>query len=267
VDGLLGTISGLIQTMFDAQSGILTTALDIPVLSWLYQELFGEPLTILNAFMLVISIPVTILWRVIEGQWPSDSLGVGATNRVAELGEAPPILARLMAYANAITTACLGFIYAAGDILGEAGGPPLLGRVALAGSLMVSVFTIPSLADATPGTFNWASWGLDLGAALLNILGSIDFSANAGLAATYLGSFGLTAISLALVGVMGAQFGLDPPPDLVGKAVLGIDLAALLPGLINTWKLTDPILAAVVAIADVVMGFAGAVAILISALA
>jgi hypothetical protein len=186
---------------------------------------------------------------------------------VAGLGEAPPLLTQLMAYANAMTTACLGFVYAAGDVLGEAGGPPILGRVALAGSTLLSVFSIPSLANATPGRFDWAAWGLSLGAGLLNILGSIDFSANAGLAATYLGSFGLTAISLALMGVMGAQFGLDPPPDLVGKAVLGIDMAALLPGLINTWKLTSPLLAAVVAVADVVMGFAGAVAILVSALA
>jgi hypothetical protein len=37
------------------------------VLSWLYQLLFGEPLTILNAVLLLVSIPVTILWRVIEG--------------------------------------------------------------------------------------------------------------------------------------------------------------------------------------------------------
>jgi hypothetical protein len=267
VDGLLGTITSLIQMMFDAQSGILTANLDIPVLSWLYQALFGEPLTILNALTLVISIPVTILWRVVEGQWPSDSLGVGTQSRVAALGEAPPILEQLMAYANAITTACLGFVYAAGDIMGEAGGPAILGRVALGGSLMVSVFSIPSLTSASPGRFDWASWGLSLGSGLLNILGSIDFSGGGGTVANIMGSFGLTVINLALVGVMGAQFGVDPPPDLVGKAVLGIDMAALLPGLINTWKLTGQILAAVVAVADVVMGFAGAVAILISALA
>ena len=237
------------------------------MLSWLYNLLFGEPLTILNALMLVIAIPVTILWRIVEGQWPSDSLGVGASNRLAEVGAAPALLQRLMAYASAISTACLGFVYAAGDALGEAGGPALLGRAALAGSLLVSVCSIPTFSSDTPSSYDWANWGLGLGTALLNILSSINFSGEGGTVSTILGSFVLTALSLALVGVMGAQFGKDPPPDLIGKAVLGIDIATQLPGVINTWKLTGEILAAVVAIADVVMGFAGAVATLISALA
>lgn len=172
-----------------------------------------------------------------------------------------------MAYASAIGTACLGFVYAAGDILGEAGGPSLLGRAALAGSLLVSVCSIPTFSDDNPNQYQWASWGLGLGTSLLNILSSINFSAEGGMASTFIGSFVLTALSLALVGVMGAQFGLAPPPDLVGKAVLGLDIATELPGVINTWKLTWEVLAAVVAIADVVMGFAGAVAILLSALA
>ncbi len=274
VDGLLGTIGNLIQTLFAPDSngnptdgGILSMPLEIPVLSWLYQLLFGEPLTLLNALTLVIAIPVTILWRVVEGQWPSDSLGVGAASRLGEVGAAPQILQQLMTWASAIGTMCLGIIYAAGDALGEAGGPPILGRAALAGSLLVSLCGIPTFVDAEPGRFDWATWGLGLGTALLNILGSIDFNPEAGLAATFLGSFALSVMSLALVGVMGAEFGVDPPPDLISKAVLGIDMAALLPGLINTWKLTGVILAAVVAVADVVMGFAGAVAILLSGLA
>ena len=131
----------------------------------------------------------------------------------------------------------------------------------------MSLCGIPTFTNAEPGRFDWATWGLGLGTALLNILSSIDFSAEGGLASTFLGSFALSVMSLALVGVMGAQFGVDAPPDLIGKAVLGVDMAALLPGLINTWKLTNEILAAVVAIADVVMGFAGAVAILLSGLA
>ena len=118
--------------------------------------------------------------------------------------------------------------------------------------------SIPTFSQRrSPGDSTGPRWGLGLGTALLNILGSINFNPEAGLAATFLGSFALSVMSLALVGVMGAEFGVDPPPDLISKAVLGIDMAALLPGLINTWKLTGVILAAVVAVADVVMGFAG----------
>jgi hypothetical protein len=65
------------------------------------------------------------------------------------------------------------------------------------------------------------------------------------MAATLLGSFELQVLSQALVGVMGGQFGIDPSPEDVGKAVLGIDPSALLPGLISGCKLTGQILAAV----------------------
>ncbi|WP_410967374.1 hypothetical protein, partial [Salmonella sp. SAL4436] len=61
VDGLIGAVEALINTVM----GLLNTPLDIPFLSWLYQLLFGEPLTMLNAVSLAAAIPVTIIYRVV----------------------------------------------------------------------------------------------------------------------------------------------------------------------------------------------------------
>jgi hypothetical protein len=270
LDGLLATITDFIQTMFapDANGnptsgGILTEPLDFPVLSWLYQLLFGEPLTILNALTLVIAIPVTIMWRIVEGQWPSESVGGTAAIR---LGSAPPLLSRLIAYANGITTACLGFVFAAGDAEGDGDVPPLIGRAALAGSVLTSLFSIPSLSSDNPAGIDWAGWGVSLAIGLLNILGSHSFSASASFLLTYLGPALLSMLSIVQLFVLGVQFGVQPPPNVVGDAVLGIDMVALLPGMINPLKFASELLAAVVAVLDVVMGFAGAAAILISAL-
>jgi hypothetical protein len=225
--------------------------------------LFGEPLTILNALTLVIAIPVTIMWRIVKGQWPADSVGGTAAVR---LGSAPPLLSRLMAYANAITTACLGFVFGAGDAEGDGNVPPLIGRAALAGSVLVSVLSIPSFSSDNPSGIDWAAWGVGLATGMLNILGSHSFSSSASFLLTYLGPALLSMLSIVQLFVLGIQFGVEPPPNVVGDAVLGIGMAVLLPGMINPIKFASVLLAGVVAVLDVVMGFAGAAAILISAL-
>jgi hypothetical protein len=273
LDGLLGIVGDLVQSMFapDASgnptdAGILTAPLNLPVLSWLYELLFGEPLTILNALMLVVAIPVTILWRIVEGQWPSDSLGASATHP-ASLGSAPPLLSRLMAYASAITTACLGFVFGAGDAAGDGDVPVYIGRAALAGSLLVSVFSIPSFSSDNPAGIDWTAWGVGLAIGLLNVLGSHAFSPSTSFLLTYLGPGLLSMLSIVQLFVLGDQFALEPPSSAVGDAVLGIGMAVLLPGMLNPIKFVSVLLAGVVAVLDVVMGFAGAAAILISALA
>ncbi|HEY1295952.1 MAG TPA: hypothetical protein VGJ60_22980 [Chloroflexota bacterium] len=77
--------------------------------------------------MLIIAIPVTILCRIVEGQTPLDSVGAVATSSRG-LTTLPPILNRLIAYANAIATAGVGFIFAAGDVEGDGDVPLLIGR-------------------------------------------------------------------------------------------------------------------------------------------
>ena len=69
----------------------------------------------------------------------------------------------------------------------------------------------------------------------------------------------LTALSIGQIFVLSIEFGVQPPPDLIHKAALGVTMAALLPSLINPVKLASEIGAIVVAVLDVVMGLAVAV--------
>jgi hypothetical protein len=157
--------------MFGA-GGFLTTELDIPVLSWLYQRLFGEPLTILNALMLVVAIPVTILWRVIEGQWPSDSMAAPPAARVG-LGAAPPVVQNLFGLTNAVLSVIQGILFGVGDAKGAGSVPLIIGRGALACSVAISGFSVPAISNDTSGFFDWTSWSVSLVMGLPNIFGSM----------------------------------------------------------------------------------------------
>ncbi|MBV9542884.1 MAG: hypothetical protein JOY61_00720, partial [Chloroflexi bacterium] len=265
LDGLLGMITDLVQAMFDPNSGLLTETLDIPVLSWLYQLLFGEPLTILNAVTLITAIPVTIIWRIAEGEWPAQSLGVSATSQ-GGLGTLPFLANRLFAYASAIITAALGFLFGFGDAKGFGDVPVAIGRASLAGSMVVSIFSIPSFSSDTPGDLDWIAWGWGLGTGLINILGAHGLSVSAGVGErfTILGSVLLSVMSFLQACTLGEQFKQKPPPDVIGDVEFGIEVAALLPGFINPAKLVGEIPAIVVGLLDVIMGLAGAVGIFLA---
>jgi hypothetical protein len=59
--------------------GLLNAELNIPLLSWLYQWLFGQPLTVLNAITLIVAIPVTMVYRVSQGSYPFANLATQST--------------------------------------------------------------------------------------------------------------------------------------------------------------------------------------------
>ena len=265
LDGLFGKITDLVQAMFDPNSGLLTETLDIPVLSWLYQLLFGEPLTILNAVTLITAIPVTILWRVVEGQWPAQSLGASATSR-GGLGTLPFLANRLFAYASAIITAALGFLFGFGDAKGTGNTPLAIGRASLAGSMVVSIFSIPSFSSDNPADLDWIAWGWGLGIGLLNILGShsLSISDQYGERFTILGSILECLMSFLQACILGEQFKNKPPADVIGDVVFGINVADLLPGFVNPAKLVGEVPAIVVGVLDVIMGLAGAVGIFLA---
>ena len=257
VDGLLAEINALVQSMFGA-GGFLTTELDIPVLSWLYQLLFGEPLTILNALMLVVAIPVTLLWRVIEGQWPSDSMAARSTARVG-LGAAPQVVQNLFGLANAVLSVIQGILFGVGDAKGAGSVPLIIGRGALACSVAISGFSVPAISSDTSSFFDWTSWAVGLSMGLLNIFGSMNFDPGLSEELTAFVPAMLTALSIGQIFVLSIEFGVQPPPNVINQVALGVTMAALLPSLINPLKLASEIGAVVVAVLDVVMGLAVAV--------
>ena len=122
------------------QPGSLTTTLQIPVLSWLYQLLFNQPLTLLNALTLIISIPVTIIWRIIEGQWPAERppdqrspdhrtgrrAHIWRPRRGHASGSAQ--MQQLLANVNLIVSIVGGIVSGVGDAFGAGDEPVILGQ-------------------------------------------------------------------------------------------------------------------------------------------
>ena len=74
LEGFLALAGDLVTFLLDPQQGILVQPLDIPILSDLYKLLFGSQLTFLDLIVLVASIPVTFLYRIVEGQWLSEQV-------------------------------------------------------------------------------------------------------------------------------------------------------------------------------------------------
>ncbi|MCC6585598.1 MAG: hypothetical protein IT168_02665 [Bryobacterales bacterium] len=61
----------MLQCTADAMNGFssaLQTPTDIPFLSWLFGKVSGgEPLTLLNLITLIAAVPVTIIYKIVEG--------------------------------------------------------------------------------------------------------------------------------------------------------------------------------------------------------
>ena len=249
--------------MFDPSTGVLTTALDIPVLSWLYQLLFGEPLTILNAVLLVIAIPVTILWRIIEGEWPSDSINAVAARPTA-LGQglAPAGIQKMLGVTSALFSLANGFMSGITDLIPNApADTPLvyiIARVELVLSVLSSLAGAPIWTEDAPGSADWAGWAVGLSLGLLNIQSSIPALSAA--SDSTLGPSLESALSLIDAIITGCQFHDSPPPNGIGDAALGLDIASLLPGFINPVKLNGEEGAIVVAASDVIFGIVACVA-------
>jgi hypothetical protein len=96
MEGLLVLGEGLVTLLFDPDTGFLTRPLDIPILSDLYQLLFKSQLSLFDLMVLVAAIPVTFLYRIIEGAWFSEQ----AAQPTASTGAALTPLARAMGLMN-----------------------------------------------------------------------------------------------------------------------------------------------------------------------
>ena len=68
VDGVIANAAGIAGLMGAAGS------VQIPVLSEIWQALTGAPLTVLDVIAFVVAIPVTLIYRIVEGAYPGDQL-------------------------------------------------------------------------------------------------------------------------------------------------------------------------------------------------
>ena len=183
VDGLIGAIQALVNTVM----GLLNTPVNIPFISWLYQSIVGEPLTMLNAVSLVAAIPVTMIYRVVEGRYPSQDGITGSTLGLEKTGPTatPDVLKIMQGLIGGCTALGLGVARAVVDFIlippGIEEPPPTL-RI---GSILVLVFSLAYVSTffplmvpgPTPTAEAWAAWGLGLALALLGTFGVIDLKA------------------------------------------------------------------------------------------
>jgi hypothetical protein len=183
VDGLIGAIQALVNTVM----GLLNTPVNIPFISWLYESIFGEPLTILNAVSLVAAIPVTMIYRVVQGRYPSQDGITGSTVGLEMTGPTVTldVLKMMQGLIGGCTALGLGVARAVVDFIvippGIEEPPPAL-RI---GSILVLVFSLAYVSTffplmvpgPTPTAEVWAAWGLGLALALLGTFGVIDLRA------------------------------------------------------------------------------------------
>jgi hypothetical protein len=153
----------------------LNYSIDIPPITQLYKLLFNEDLTLLNVIMLVAAIPVTIVFRLFEGQYPSQKLSPitasGLMQAEALGSSAAPVAAQRACFiTNGILSMAYGLLSAAGDNpKGDA--LPWLGAATAGIAALMTAFSAPwiySDSDAITDV-DWEPWGFGTAFVLVNI--------------------------------------------------------------------------------------------------
>jgi len=103
----------LLTDVADAVQDALNTSIDIPIVSWLYQLITGDPLTILDLFCLIVAVPVTVVYKAIAGSAPFSSATV---HKQIHIGPVFPIVQSMILCFNSFVYA---FVDAVSNGLGN----------------------------------------------------------------------------------------------------------------------------------------------------
>jgi hypothetical protein len=167
--GLLALAGELIDEVMK----LLTETIDIPVLSWLYKQLFNEDLTVLNAITLVAAIPVTMLYRVVQGKYPSADLGLDSSEQRVDV---PPIAVVKMVQGafGGVAALALGITRAVGDAAAQVWTPDLPAKLTLALGFGYAIMYFPLIGhENDPSKISWGTWtgwGMGLAITLMGII-------------------------------------------------------------------------------------------------
>jgi hypothetical protein len=137
--GLLADLLGAIETLVDdilafvgdLVNGVIANAayiaelmgatgsVQIPVLSEIWQALTGSPLTVLDVLAFVVAVPVTLIYRIVEGAYPGDQLAAAGASAasVAQL-----VWKRVEGVAATVNTVLYGLFSAISDAVSISGG-------------------------------------------------------------------------------------------------------------------------------------------------
>jgi hypothetical protein len=257
VDGFLALIDDAISAVMN----VLSTPIQIPVLTWLYETVFGEPLTFLNAATLVAAIPATIIFRVVEGQYPSQALPSVAVTGMSSPTAASPVVQRMLAYFNAMFALAQGLCSAIGDSMGTK-APPNIDKMTAGLGLFTAALGTPAISSDSPSTDDWVVFGLGSAWALAGVFALGDFQlADEAVLPWCTGAMGCVSLIAVIV-----AFVENGHHDVTANAGLANGIASAAPAMFNPVKLAPepgPLLLGVldflggitVAITDLIMGF------------
>jgi hypothetical protein len=248
--------------LIDAVMGLLMETIDIPVLSWLYKLLFNEDLTFLNAITLVAAIPVTILYRVVQGKYPSADLGLDAGGgRAEQRTDVPPIAVVKMVQGafGGVAALALGITRAVGDAAAQLWTPDLPAKLTLALGFGYAIMYFPLIGhENDPSKISWgawAGWGMALGIALMGIIPIIASSSPVWKGQGERVAFWLTRaiLALELLIVFIVAFVTDGNKDATTDVTFARNLVSPLPPMV-TWLLAFEELVPLVIAVDVLAG-------------
>lgn len=236
-DGLFALIESLVGWV----GALLNQAIDIPVLSWLFGWLTGgEKLTLLNLITLIGAIPITLLYRVVEGTWPDVS-------QASDAG-APAWLRFAALTIAGFDSLVVGFISGVLDAAGDASEEALarLRVIAAAASWVRVAAAFPLALSSSPLILDWSLWVARICSALWPTFTAI-FKAEPPIPSVVAGILGFSA-GLLVVAVYLIE-GASP-------LALAAGLCVSIPPALNWGKLFGEEAAIIVGMLDVAMGFA-----------
>jgi hypothetical protein len=263
IDGLFGVIDDLITAVL----GFMNTPLDIPFFSWLYKLLFGSDLTILDLVTLVASIPGTMIFMVVQGNYPSQaglpdptnlpngSTATTSATSAQRAGFRPQAtqatssgVQLLLGVVNGLciifgVTACS----TASDVLDDP--PSWVGKAGFSLSIVVTALSLPLIYNDPSNVyrFDWSSYGVSAFIALAGGLGLfIESPATSKILSMVLSSDSACCLAFIIYSYID-----DPKGTTAVYAFIG-NIFSALPGLFNPLKYLGPIPKGVVIFFDIV---------------
>lgn len=253
----MGMFVKVVDALFNPDTGLLTRTLNIPVLSWLYKKIVGEPLTILNVITLVAAIPVTLLYKVATGQWPSQTVSVKTQTLGVNTG-----IVKIVGLFGGLIAIASGIINAISDAEGTDSPPQPVPALATAAGTLGFLTGIPAITNSNPGPADWAVWGTAGGIAAVSILSLPDGKTYPNLSnfATIYSAGQTAALGAAQLALFIYSFVKADQSDVAGDIEFGLNMAGALDNLVNPLKLlgsvTEGIGPVIVACVDGIVGFA-----------
>jgi hypothetical protein len=257
-DGVFNALDDIIDAIWAA----IDDPIEIPVISWLYQLLFGEPLTLLNLATLVVAIPVTVIYRVVANEYPQDSFNANpyqpwvTSTSVAQIsspqralaGIAPDWAQKTIGTASGIFNLAYGIINGINDFLyplikhGLSQSPIFakLGNLAVGLSLVNAAMGYPGfstdLDKISLGT--WFTYVVTCGLACYGVTGLSTFNFDDA-TSEGLGVSNAVAYALLLIGFI-SDFAVNGSRDVNSDLNFSSNLIGCLPSMINPIKFLNP---------------------------